>query len=63
MAEYKAPVQDMQFVLTEVFQADQLWASMAATQEVTPDLVHAILEEGARICENELFPIDRKSVV
>ena len=59
MAEYKAPVQDMQFVLTEVFQADQLWASMAATQEVTPDLVHAILEEGARICENELFPINR----
>ncbi len=59
MAEYKAPVQDMQFVLQDVFQADQLWASMPHTQEVTPDLVSAILEEGARICENELFPINR----
>jgi len=59
MAEYKAPIQDMQFVLNDVFKADQLWASMPTTQEVTPDLVSAILEEGAKLCENELFPINR----
>ncbi|WP_108123973.1 acyl-CoA dehydrogenase C-terminal domain-containing protein [Saccharospirillum mangrovi] len=59
MAEYKAPIQDMQFVLNDVFKADQLWASMPHTAEVTPDLVSAILEEGARLCENELFPINR----
>ncbi|PTY38050.1 acyl-CoA dehydrogenase [Saccharospirillum sp. MSK14-1] len=59
MAEYKAPIQDMQFVLNDVFKADQLWASMPHTSEVTPDLVSAILEEGAKLCENELFPINR----
>ncbi|MDB2449020.1 acyl-CoA dehydrogenase C-terminal domain-containing protein [bacterium] len=59
MAEYKAPIQDMQFVLNDVFKADALWASMPHTQEVTPDLVSAILEEGAKLCENELFPINR----
>jgi alkylation response protein AidB-like acyl-CoA dehydrogenase len=60
MANYKAPIQDMQFVLHDVFKADALWASMPATSEVTPDLVSAILEEGARVCENELFPINRQ---
>ncbi|MFK7161298.1 acyl-CoA dehydrogenase C-terminal domain-containing protein [Marinospirillum sp. MEB164] len=58
MAKYKAPLRDMRFVLNEVFAADQLWASMEATQEVTPDLAEAILEEGAKLTENELFPLN-----
>ena len=58
MAKYKAPLRDMQFVLNEVFEADKLWASMEATQEVTPDLAEAILEEGAKLTENELFPLN-----
>lgn len=59
MAKYKAPLRDMRFVLNEVFEADKLWASMPATAEVTPDLVDAILEEGAKVAENELFPLNR----
>ena len=59
MAKYKAPLRDMRFVLNEVFEADKLWAAMPATQEVTPDLVDAILEEGAKVTENELFPLNR----
>lgn len=59
MAKYKAPLRDMRFVLNEVFEADKLWSSMPATQEVTPDLVDAILEEGAKVNENELFPLNR----
>lgn len=58
MAFYKAPLRDMKFVLNEVFAADELWASMEATQEVTSDLVDAILEAGADITENELFPLN-----
>jgi len=56
MAEYKAPLRDIQFVLNEVFKADDLWSSMAATSEVNMDLANAIFEEGARLCEGELFP-------
>ncbi|MDX1473069.1 MAG: acyl-CoA dehydrogenase N-terminal domain-containing protein, partial [Reinekea sp.] len=59
MAEYKAPLRDIQFVLDEVFQADQLWSSMAATADVNMELASAIFEEGARICEGELFPLNR----
>lgn len=59
MAEYKAPLRDIQFVLGEVFDADSLWASMASTADVNMELASAIFEEGARICEGELFPINR----
>ncbi|EAR09541.1 acyl-CoA dehydrogenase C-terminal domain-containing protein [Reinekea blandensis] len=59
MAEYKAPLRDIQFVLDEVFKADELWSSMAATSEVNMELANAIFEEGARLCEGELFPLNR----
>lgn len=59
MTEYKAPLRDALFVLNEVFEADKLWQSMAATSEVSSDLASAVLEEGAKICENVLFPINR----
>ncbi len=59
MAEYKAPLRDIQFVLDEVFKADDIWASMASTSEVNMELASAIFEEGARLCEGELFPINR----
>ena len=32
MAEYKAPLRDMRFVLNEVFEADKLWSSLAGLQ-------------------------------
>jgi len=59
MAEYKAPIRDIQFVLDEVFKADDVWASMPSTSEVSMDLANAIFEEGARLCEGELQPINR----
>ncbi len=60
MAVYKAPLRDMKFVLNEVFRADQLWASMPGTEEATPDLADAILEEAARTTEGLLFPLNRQ---
>lgn len=59
MAEYKAPLRDIQFVLDEVFKADDVWASMPSTSEVNMELANAIFEEGARLCEGELFPLNR----
>jgi alkylation response protein AidB-like acyl-CoA dehydrogenase len=59
MAEYKAPLRDIQFVLNEVFKADELWATMPNTSEVNMELASAIFEEGARLCEGELFPLNR----
>lgn len=59
MATYKAPLEDMRFVLNDVFQAEQLWASMAKTSEVTRDLADAVLEEAGKLVEGVLFPINR----
>lgn len=59
MASYQAPLRDMRFVLNEVFQAGEEWASMPRTSEVTPDLADAILEEGARVTRAELFPLNQ----
>ncbi len=59
MAVYKAPVRDMQFVLNEVFLADNLWQSMPDTEEVSGDVVEAILTEGAKIAENLLLPLNQ----
>ncbi|MCP5161540.1 MAG: acyl-CoA dehydrogenase C-terminal domain-containing protein [Hahellaceae bacterium] len=60
MAEYKAPLRDMRFVLEEVFEADKLWASLAGTQEhVDPETAYAIIEEAGKISESLLAPINR----
>ncbi len=59
MTDYQAPLKQMKFLLREVFDAQNLWRSMPATAEVSPDLVDAILEEGAKITEGLLAPINR----
>ena len=59
MADYKAPLRDMKFVLNEVFQAEKLWASMPGTEEVSADIVDAILEEGAKVAEGLIAPLNR----
>ena len=59
MATYKAPLDDMRFILNDVFQADQLWASMSATADVTRDLSDAILDEAGKIAANVLHPLNK----
>ncbi|MTI14215.1 acyl-CoA dehydrogenase C-terminal domain-containing protein [Sansalvadorimonas verongulae] len=60
MAEYKAPLRDMQFVLNEVFGAGDLWASLPGLADVVdPETADAILEEGAKLTSRELAPLNR----
>jgi alkylation response protein AidB-like acyl-CoA dehydrogenase len=49
----------MRFVLNDVFKANDLWASMSRTREVTADLADAILEEAAKLTEGLLAPLNR----
>ncbi|WP_158772963.1 acyl-CoA dehydrogenase C-terminal domain-containing protein [Cobetia sp. L2A1] len=58
MAKYQAPLKDSRFILNEVFGAEQEWAGMAATEEVNAELAEAILEEGARVTQAELLPLN-----
>ncbi|GAB3383315.1 acyl-CoA dehydrogenase C-terminal domain-containing protein [Spongiibacter taiwanensis] len=59
MPDYKAPLKDMQFVLHEVFNAEQLWREFPALQEVNRELADAILEESAKINEGLIAPLSQ----
>ena len=59
MATYKAPLDDMRFVLHDVFEAEKTWASMPRTEEVTADLADAILEEAGKMVEGLMLPLNR----
>ncbi|MBD2840137.1 acyl-CoA dehydrogenase C-terminal domain-containing protein [Pseudomonas sp. JM0905a] len=58
MPEYKAPLRDIRFLIDEVFDYPASYAALGAS-DATPDMVAAILEEGARFCEQVLSPINR----
>jgi alkylation response protein AidB-like acyl-CoA dehydrogenase len=58
MPAYKAPLRDIQFVLTELLQLENLPQEIPDFAEATPDLVATILEEAAKFCENELQPLN-----
>lgn len=59
MPDYKAPVRDMQFLLHEVFNAEQHWQTMPALSEVNRELADTILDEGSKIAENLIAPLNR----
>src|SRR5690349_15671209 len=58
MPSYKVPLDDIRFVLHELLDAGQL-AKLPGYEEATPDMVDAILEEAARLAENELAPLNQ----
>tara|TARA_B110000858_G_scaffold185553_1_gene227849 strand:- start:15740 stop:17530 length:1791 start_codon:yes stop_codon:yes gene_type:complete len=59
MAAYKAPLRDIRFLLNNVFDVGQLFASMPGTAEVTDELIGAIIEEAGKIAEELLCPINQ----
>jgi len=58
MAEYKAPLRDMRFVLFELMGGDDL-ATLPGYEEFTRDLIDPVLEEAAKVCEQVLHPLNR----
>ncbi|MFT4583779.1 MAG: alkylation response protein AidB-like acyl-CoA dehydrogenase [Gammaproteobacteria bacterium] len=57
MPSYKAPIRDTQFILNEVLDISQ-YASLRGFADATPDLVSAILEEGAKFVEEITQPLN-----
>ncbi len=57
MSSYVAPVRDMQFVIEHLAGREQL-ASLPGTEELSADLVDAVLTEGARLAEEVLDPLN-----
>ena len=62
MADYQAPLRDMNFVLNEVFQAPQLWAGLPQlAAAVDADTASAILEEAAKVNADVIAPLNRNA--
>ena len=59
MPTYSAPLTDMQFLLSDVFKAEELFAAMPDTEEVTKDLIAAILEAAAKMAAGLLSPLNQ----
>ena len=59
MPDYKAPLRDLRFVREELLGYSAHYQSLPACRDATPDVVEAILEEGARFCEEVLAPLNR----
>lgn len=61
MADYKVPLKDMSFLLYEVFKADEMWQKLPKlAEQVDKDTAQAILQECAKIAEQEIAPISRQ---
>ena len=58
MPTYNTPIEDIRFVLHDVLEIARL-GEMPGYEEVTPDLVDAILAEGARFAEIVLQPLNQ----
>ena len=58
MPTYKAPVEDVKFLLNDVFHMER-YGNMPGFADATPDVVAAILEEAAKFSEEVLQPLNR----
>ncbi|HMK69349.1 MAG TPA: acyl-CoA dehydrogenase C-terminal domain-containing protein [Xanthobacteraceae bacterium] len=58
MPTYKAPVDDVMFLLTDVFHIDR-YNNLPGFADATPDLLEAVLGEAAKFCEDVLTPLNR----
>ncbi|RJG03955.1 acyl-CoA dehydrogenase [Noviherbaspirillum sedimenti] len=54
---YRAPLQDMQFVLNELAGLDKVGA-LPGCEDATPETVDAVLQENARFCSEVVAPLN-----
>ena len=58
MVTYAAPLEDIRFAL-DVWGYDDTIPTLPGCEEATRDMVDAVLEEAAKLCVNELLPLNR----
>lgn len=59
MTTYSAPLREMRFVLHDVFGAADVLTKLPGLTDASADLMDAVLEECAKLCEGVLLPLNR----
>ncbi|QEA39553.1 acyl-CoA dehydrogenase [Pistricoccus aurantiacus] len=59
MPRYQAPLRDLRFVMDELLGYPTHYAGLEGGEDATPDLVNAVLEEGARFAQEVLLPLNQ----
>ncbi|CAN1502670.1 CaiA Acyl-CoA dehydrogenases [Rhabdaerophilaceae bacterium] len=57
MPSYRAPTDDVSFLLNDVFGIER-YGNLPGFSDLSPDMLEAILSEGAKLCEEVLAPIN-----
>ena len=57
MTNYTAPIDDIKFVIEDLFDLYDHYQKYPEYEDVTPDLVEMVLSECAKFCESELAPL------
>ena len=58
MPIYKAPLEDMRFVLHELHDSKSI-AALPGAEDFTPELLDNVLEDAAKLTEGLLFPLNQ----
>ncbi len=59
MPTYKAPLRDIRFVMDEILDFPAHYAQLPNGEEASPEIIGAILEEGAKFAEEVLTPLNQ----
>ena len=59
MNEYRSPLRDMRFVIYDVLDFESHFARLEGPENVTRELLDAVLDEAARFADQALFPLNR----
>lgn len=59
MPDYKAPLREIKFVMEDLLEMQKHYETLPSAEMTTPDMVDAIIQEGAKFCEQVLSPLNR----
>ncbi|MDG1987879.1 MAG: acyl-CoA dehydrogenase C-terminal domain-containing protein [Halieaceae bacterium] len=60
MPTYKAPLREIHFVMHELLESESFYKRLPGFEDITRDLMNAILKEAARFSEDVLAPLNRQ---
>ena len=61
MTTYKAPLDDIRFLMTDVFKMDDFWRTLNCADDLDWETADAVLEEAGKICEQVIGPLNREA--